>query len=331
MAIKPNKQKRKFRKQSAFPGLRLLVVFVALSFVLLTVYAREGETGPIHTIKSGISNVLVPVQHVGYTLSTPFRALPNVLKNATPDQASLTELQEENAQLKAELAQHEESKNELKRLQDLLGLQSTYALQTKAARVIGGSTDAWNRSVIINKGSQDGLALNMPVVNSYGLIGQISEINLNSATVRLITDEKSGVSAMIQASRAQGIITGNPDGSLSLNYVTVDSTVVRGDVVLSAGLGGSYPRGLPIGEVSSVNRDSNALYYNIQVKIPYDIKSVEEVLVITKLNDADKQPIAGVKNSDEQLSGETSPAAQSQETTQAQTERGSSREQGENH
>lgn len=314
MAIQSKKPRRKFQRGLALSGLRLLLVFVVLSFVFMTVYAREGQTGPIHSIKSGMSNIVRPIQGVGSALSSPFRGIPNIAKNATADQKTLTELQKENVQLKNQIIQNEESKNELARLQALLDLKSTYALQSKSARVVGGSSDAWNRTLIINKGLKDGLSLNMPVLNSYGLIGQISEISNSSATVRLITDEQSGVSAMIQSSRAQGIISGNPDGSLRLDFLTADSTVVRGDVVLTSGLGGTYPQGLPIGEVSSVNRNSNALYYNIQVKIPYDIKSVEEVLVITKLNDSANQPIAGIKNSDEQLSSETSISA-SQETS----------------
>ncbi|MDO5043926.1 MAG: rod shape-determining protein MreC [Coriobacteriia bacterium] len=309
MAFKGQHQKNSFKRTSVFPGFRLFAILVVLSFVIMTVYAREGENGPIHTFKSGIMLITSPIKSVSSVLVSPVGGLSNIMRNATADEASLIELELENARLRNQNASLIEAQKEAERLEGLLGLKSTYHLKTQSARVIGGSSDSWNKSITIDKGSSSGLALDMPVLNSYGLVGQISEITANSASVRLVNDESSGISAMIQSSRAEGIVQGNPDGSLSLNFVTSGSTVVRGDIVITSGMGGVYPRGIPIGEVVNVSSDPNNLYYSIQMQVPYDYKSFEEVLIITQLNAPEDQPIAGVKSSNEDFSQETSPLA----------------------
>ena len=89
------------------------------------------------------------------------------------------------------------------RLEGLVGLQSTYNLKSTAARIVGASGDAWTSTVTIDKGSADGLSINMPVTSSAGVIGQIIEVSAKTSTVRLIGDENSGVSAMVQDTRAQ--------------------------------------------------------------------------------------------------------------------------------
>ena len=136
----------------------------------------------------------------------------------------------------------------------------------------------------IDKGSSDGFAINMPVCNSAGVIGQIIEVSANTSTVRLITDENSGVSAMVQSTRAQGILQGQPDGTLRLEYVTTDADVQEGDIIVTSGIGGVYPKGLPLGTVSTVVREENATYYTITVTpASSDTENNEEVLVITSL------------------------------------------------
>ncbi len=136
----------------------------------------------------------------------------------------------------------------------------------------------------IDKGSADGFAINMPVCNSAGVIGQIIEVSANTSTVRLITDENSGVSAMVQSTRAQGILQGQPDGTLRLEYVATDADVQEGDIIVTSGIGGVYPKGLPLGTVSTVVREENATYYTITVTpASSDTENNEEVLVMTSL------------------------------------------------
>lgn len=265
--------------------MRPFVVCCLVSLLLLTFYVREGETGVIHSIRSGVNTVATPVRMVGAVVATPFNAIGNVFTNLSAPQETLSELQKKNEELTSELAQLTEAQKTAERLESLLGLQSTYNLQSTAARIIGSTGDAWSQTVTIDKGSANGFEIGMPVCNSGGVIGQIIEVSAATSTVRLINDENSGVSAMVQSTRAQGMLQGQPDGTLMLSYVPADADVKVGDVIITSGLGGRFPKGLPLGTVSSVSRAANATYYTIVVRAISTAESNEEVLVITSLTD----------------------------------------------
>lgn len=270
------------RRQST--GLRPVIVLCVISILLLTFYIREGESGPIHGVRSVVTTITSPVRYAGSVVASPFNALGNVFSNLTASQETLSDLKAQNEELTAQVAELSEAQETASRLESLLGLQSTYNLESTAARIIGESSDAWSRTVTIDKGSADGFAINMPVCNSAGVIGQIIEVSANTSTVRLITDENSGVSAMVQSTRAQGILQGQPDGTLRLEYVTTDADVREGDIIVTSGIGGVYPKGLPLGTVSTVVREENATYYTITVTpASSDTENNEEVLVITSL------------------------------------------------
>lgn len=270
------------RRQST--GLRPVIVLCVISILLLTFYIREGESGPIHGVRSVVTTITSPVRYAGSVVASPFNALGNVFSNLTASQETLSDLKAQNEELTAQVAELSEAQETASRLESLLGLQSTYNLESTAARIIGESSDAWSRTVTIDKGSAEGFAINMPVCNSAGVIGQIIEVSANTSTVRLITDENSGVSAMVQSTRAQGILQGQPDGTLRLEYVTTDADVQEGDIIVTSGIGGVYPKGLPLGTVSTVVREENATYYTITVTpASSDTENNEEVLVITSL------------------------------------------------
>lgn len=271
------------RQQST--GVRPLIVFCLVSILLLTFYIREGESGPIHSVRGAVSVVTTPVRVLGSLVATPFNAVGNVASNLTASQETLSELKEQNAQLTAQVAELSESKKTSERLESLLNLQSTYSLTSTAARIIGNSSDSWTRAVTIDKGTAAGFSIGMAVCNSGGVIGQIVEVSATTSTVQLITDEGSGVSAMIQSTRAQGMLQGQPDGSLRLSYVSTDSDVKVGDIVITSGIGGVYPKGLPLGTVSSVEKSDNDVYYTIVVRAQSTAENNEEVLVITSLTD----------------------------------------------
>lgn len=265
--------------------MRPFVICCLVSLLLLTFYVREGEAGVIHLIRSGVNTVATPVRMVGAVVATPFNAIGNVFTNLSAPQETLSELKKQNEELTSELAQLTEAEKTAERLESLLGLQSTYNLQSTAARIIGTTGDAWSQTVTIDKGSANGFEIGMPVCNSGGVIGQIIEVSAATSTVRLINDENSGVSAMVQSTRAQGILQGQPDGTLMLSYVPADADVKVGDVIITSGLGGRFPKGLPLGTVSSVSRAANATYYTIVVRAISTAESNEEVLVITSLTD----------------------------------------------
>lgn len=295
--------------------MRPFVLCCLISLLLLTFYIREGESGPIHSVRSVVNTVTTPVRMVGSVVAAPFHAIGNVVSNVTAPQETLSELREQNEQLTAEVAKLTEAEKTAERLEGLLGLQSTYSLESTAARIVGGSSDAWSQTVTIDKGTIDGLEVGMAVCNSGGAIGQIVEVSASSSTVRLLTDENSGISAMVQRSRAQGILQGQPDGSLLLNYVTADSDVSVGDIVITSGLGGVFPKGLLLGTVTSVNRASNATYYTVTVRAQSLAENNEEVLVITSVAAEQAASDEDVAEANTQATGTGSASASSDDSS----------------
>lgn len=294
------------RKSDSDSGARLFVFLVVLSLVMFTMSARESGSGFFTTLRGGFMTVTTPLRVVGSALTTPLQALGNVFSNLTATQETLSDLREENERLLAKNAELQEEAQAAKRLQDLLGLQSSYSLQSTAARIISTSTDSWSRTVVIDRGSSSGLAIGMPVTNSSGAIGQIIECGPTSATVRLIADENSSVSALVQSSRAQGVLKGSAGGTLHLTLIATDQSVSVGDSVVTSGLGGVYPKGLPLGRVLSVNKNDGDLYYTIVVEPPSSAESFEEVLVITSLTEnqkANSEDIAKADDQDSSLTG----------------------------
>lgn len=262
-----------------------MIVLCVISLLLLTFYLREGDTGPIHAVRGGVMTVTSPVRMLGSAVTAPFGALGNIAQNATASSETLSELKKRNEELTAQVAELSEAQETAERLEKLVGLKSTYSLESTAARIIGSTGDAWTDSVIIDKGSASGFEVGMPVCSSGGVIGQIIEVSANTSTVRLITDDQSGVSAMIQGSRAQGVLQGQADGTLRLEYVVSDAEVATGDIVITSGIGGTFPKGLPLGTVASIDRAPNAVYYTIVVRAASSAESNEEVLVITSVSE----------------------------------------------
>lgn len=270
-------------KQST--GGRPLIVLCLVSLLMLTMYLREGDAGLMHSLRAGVMTVTSPVRMLGAAAASPFNAVGNAVSNATASPETLEQLREENERLTARVAELAEAQKTADRLEALVELKSSYDLESTAARIIGGTGDAWSDTVTLDKGSTSGFAPGMPVCGAGGVIGQIIEVSATTSTVRLVTDEQSGVSAVLQSSRAQGVLQGQADGTLRLAYVSADAEVEVGDIVLTSGIGGLFPKGLPLGTVTSVDRAANAVYYTVVVRPASTAENNEEVLVVTSLSD----------------------------------------------
>ncbi len=270
-----------------------------------------GSSGPLEAVRAAFQSVTTPVCYIGAVISVPFQGLGNIFANLTTDQETLSELKQLNAELQARNTELEESEQTAKRLQDLLGLQDSYSLQSKGARIISGSVDSWTSTVTINLGSVSGVGVGMPVTASNGVIGQVIESSATTSTVRLLSDENSSVSAMIQSTRAQGMLNGSATGQLSLDLITTDQTVSVGDVVVTSGLGGVFPKGLPLGRVTNVEKTPGALYLQVSVEAFAGTENFEEVLVITSLTEEQQASAEDIQEADSQ---ETSAAKASAET-----------------
>ena len=292
---------------------RTLVACLLVSLALFTVSCRFGDEGPLAAVRGAVQTVTLPVRYLGATVAAPFQGLGNIVTNLTADQATLSELRAENEELKARNVELEEAAQSAERLQGLLDLRDANNLQSTAARIISGSGDSWGTTVTIDKGTSSGLSVGMPVATSTGVIGQIVECGPATSTVRLVTDDNSSVSAMIQSSRAQGMLVGTVTGQLELTLIGADQSVSQGDVVVTSGLGGVFPKGLPLGEVVSVESSPGAAYLTIVVEPFAHAENYEEVLVITSLTEEQRATAEDIAAADAQDSSSTASQGSSDE------------------
>ena len=281
-------------------GGRLSIILLIFSLVLFTYSARTGNGGIVGGVQGAFQTVATPVRMAGAAISAPFIGLGNIFENLTASHQTLSELKKENEELKARNAELVEAEKSALRLQDLLDLKGTYQLQATAAHVISGSADSWSSTITIDKGTTSGFAVGMPVTDTMGVVGQISQVSATTSVIRLITDENSSVSAMIQKNRVQGMLRGSADGTLQLTLVGIDQDVSVGDMVVTSGLGGVYPKGLPLGTVISVEKPEGSVYYKIIVDPIAHSKTLEEVLVITALTDKQQASADDINAADTQ-------------------------------
>ncbi|MBN2125603.1 MAG: rod shape-determining protein MreC [Deltaproteobacteria bacterium] len=169
-----------------------------------------------------------------------------------------------------------------KRLQQLLRFKETLTWPVLAAQVIGRDPTGWFKSVIVDKGKRSGLQINMPVVDARGVVGRLVSVSPNYAKVLLIIDQNSAVDCVIQRSREKGIMKGFSPKICKLDYVLKTGDVVVGDVAITSGLGGVYPKGLPVGEVVEVGNSPGELFQDIKVRPVVDFSKLEELLVVMK-------------------------------------------------
>lgn len=286
---------------------RSLIVCGVLSLLLFVFGIREGDSGVLHGVRGVFQTLATPARVVGSVVSSPLAGLGNVAGNLTADSETLSDLKAENEQLKSQVARLTEYEEEANTLTDLLQLRNQYNLDSTAARVIAKSTDSWSTTVTIDKGQSSGIEVGMPVMTTTGVVGQVCESGPTTATVRLITDESSGVSAKVQSSGAQGQLQGSADGTLRLTLIRTDQQVSPGDSVVTSGLGGVYPKGIPIGTVTNVTKSPGSMYYDVVVEPLASFDSLSEVLVVTSLT------------SDQQATSDDASIANAQDRTTATT------------
>jgi rod shape-determining protein MreC len=202
------------------------------------------------------------------------------------------ELHEEIARLKLEQVHYKQDAEQAQRLQALLGFKQNYVGQIMAAQVIGTSGTEQSRMITIDKGYKAGVQADMAVITPDGIIGKVKDVFRMSSQVLLISDRDSGAGVILQGSRLQGILRGTPQGELRVSDVMSDESIQVGEQVITSGGDRIYPKGVPVGTVTSVSPDhDNDPFLAIKVKPAADLARLEEVLVVTtRMEDLPKVP-----------------------------------------
>lgn len=189
-------------------------------------------------------------------------------------------LRESVRQLNVRIIESQDASLENERLKKLLALKSVMPMPSVAATVIGEDSAPWYRSIVINRGSVDGLTEGMPVLATNGVVGRVVKVAASSARVLLLTDHASSIAAMIQRSRARGVLKGKGGGSCSLEFSIREDDVKVGDIVTTSGVGGVFQKGKVLGEVTMVKKGEYGMFQTIDVRPAVNTFHLEEVLVL---------------------------------------------------
>ncbi len=167
-----------------------------------------------------------------------------------------------------------------KRLEELLNFRSTLGGDVQAARIIGRDPLPWSGTMVISKGESDGVRKAMAVLSPFGVVGQTMATSAHAARVLLITDHNSGVDAVVQRTRARGIVEGGLDGGCAMKYLKRGEDVEVGDTIVTSGLDGVFPKGIMIGTVTRLTRGTRGLLQVAEVQPSVPLDRIEEVLVV---------------------------------------------------
>lgn len=191
----------------------------------------------------------------------------------------------ENRRLRSELAHLAEIRLENERLSRLLDFREAIDIQARAlpARVIAEDASSWFRTVLIDRGKRDGVREGLPVVVAEGVVGRVIRSTPRESRVLLITDASSAVAGLVQRTRARGVCRGQGD-LLSFDFAMHWEEIEAGDLIVTSGMGGVFPKGLSVGTVRRVNLSEFGLFQNVEVTPAVDFYRLEEVLVLLQEN-----------------------------------------------
>lgn len=233
---------------------------------------------------------------IGRVIAWPieaFAALTTSARELWDGYVALQDVHVENLRLarEAELLREEnnrlrESAETAQRLAELMQFRERQPYHTVAARVIGKDATNWYQAILLDKGESDGLEPEMGVITPVGVVGRIVKTTMSTAVALLLTDPNNAIAGLLQRTRDEGIVEGTPQHGVRMKYIPLLAGVREGDWIVTSGLVGGFPRGLPIGTVTTVEKDEGELFQVAAVEAAVDLSKVEEVLVITKLPDA---------------------------------------------
>jgi rod shape-determining protein MreC len=257
----------------------VFVVLLGLSVLLMAL----DSTGNLDNAFAFLQNPMASLLQIS---STPATALAERLagpRDLAEARAEIARLQAVNEELLREVEELREAEGELQLMQDLFAhAVQNPDLRRVTARVIGRDPGVGVRSIIIDKGTDDGVQVGMPVEGARGLVGQVFRATANLAQVVLITDSASSIPARLGSSRATGLLRGGGlGGSMTIEWINLQHQVEVGEVVMTSGLGGKFPQDMVIGRVVEVERSEAELFQKATVQAAADFEALELVFVVT--------------------------------------------------
>ena len=272
---------RKPSRRSAAPwaGIACFVLLAVVSLTLLTWKIKNRV--PVAVFESVVMSIAQPFQQATTWTARHLRGLWD-------DYVYLINVQQENRRLREEIKwlrqenhRYLEAYLQYQRLQRLLNFREQTPLDVVAAEVVGRNANNWTEIIYINRGTRDKVVSGLPVVTHEGVVGQVIQAAPTLSQVMLLTDFRSGVDALVQRTRASGIVAGRGRNTAELKFLPVGADLQPGDRLISSGMGGVFPKGLIIGEVKDIHSNGRPTQ-QVEIQPSVDFSHLEEVLVLLK-------------------------------------------------
>ena len=266
-------------------------ILVVVSLALLTVYLREDDEGALHGAQKLGLAVLTPFQVAGERIARPFQDAYGYVSGLADAKAERDALEAQLQALRDELVLYQTAAEENQSLRETLafvdGPRFPEDFTPVTTRVIAQPPTPYDQQLLVAAGSDDGVALNDPVVTADGLVGKVTKVSSGASQVTLLTDQSIAVSALDLQTQARGVIAPAPSssGGLVLDRVDKAQEIEVGNTIVTSGwqegdLASLYPRGIPIGTVSAVGQQDIDLFKRIQVEPFVDFDSLSEVVIL---------------------------------------------------
>ncbi len=272
---------RKLSRRSLAPwsGVVCFTLLAVVSLTLLTWKVKNRV--PIALFENAVLSIARPLQQVATWTAGSIKEVWGNYVYLVGVQLDNQRLREEIKWLRQENHRYLEAYLQYQRLQRLLNFREQTPLDVVAAEVVGRDSNSWTEIIYINRGTHDKVAKGYPVVTHDGLVGQVIHAAPALSQVMLLTDFRSGVDALVQRTRASGVVTGRGRDLAALKFLPVGADIQPGDRLISSGMGGVFPKGLIIGAVTDHSLNGRQ-GQQVEIQPNVDFSHLEEVLVLVK-------------------------------------------------
>jgi len=258
--------------------LGLLVSILAVCLLLLTLQTRGQASGAadlVARITTPVQKTLAAIHRGAFGLWSTYLDWKNV-------RAENRRLRDENQRLRVDALSVSETAEENQRLRRLLELKARLPLNTLTGEIIAREWGGWVRSLTVNRGRANDVRRLTAVISPDGLVGRVVDVRPGAAVVQVLTDPTSTVGAHAVRTRTPGVVEGEPRGTIRFKYQARDGGALQvGDLVVTSGLGGLFPRGIPVGRVRAIDDRGSALFSFATLEPSVDFAKIDEVLLVT--------------------------------------------------
>lgn len=275
MSLAGDRQKQKY-------GPWLLAILLASQLVLMAVTSRRFSADGTEQsmLRSWTMTIVTPIQSAFGYVTDSVAGVWNGYFDLRGVRERNDVLEAENAALLAEIESARAAAAENDRLREVNGLRPLLKYDSVVAEVIARDSTAWFKRIVVNKGSQDGIRGDMPVVTADGLVGRVTQVGPFVCQIQLITDEHAGAGGRLTTSRAVGEVEGRGDGTCRMKSISSLYDVTENEKILTSGLDRLYPAGILIGYVTSVAKGAGATPQDIAVRPSADLDRIEAVMIL---------------------------------------------------